>query len=182
MIKPLAALGEVFKNLFSKNSTHAYPFKKAQVDANFRARIKFTPDSCVGCQMCVRNCPANAIKITHLNPQDKPTPGPDGKMILPKRFFECKIDLTRCIFCAQCVDSCFKKALAISQDFELASCDKNTLTDTTKPDVMEQPKQEEPKPQAEPAKKDEEQKEGCSIIKSCDGDTGDANNTKEKSE
>jgi formate hydrogenlyase subunit 6/NADH:ubiquinone oxidoreductase subunit I len=133
MAKPLAALAEVFKNLFREPSTRGYPFREAGVDGKFRARVKYLPELCVGCQMCVRNCPANAISITLLNPQDKPAPGPDGKMIIPKRSFECKIDLTRCIFCAQCVDSCFKKALYSSQEFELASTDKSKLTDITKP-------------------------------------------------
>ena len=135
MPKPLAALGEVFRNLFKKSATHGYPHKKAPVNDKFRARIKFTPDSCVGCQMCVRNCPAMAIKIKHLNPQDKPTTGPDGKPVLPKRHFGCDIDLTRCIFCAQCVDSCFKKSLVATQDFELASTDKTKLTDSFAPDA-----------------------------------------------
>ena len=132
MAKPLAALCEVFRNLFKKPSTHGYPFRKAGVDKNFRARIKFKPEDCIGCNICARNCPAEAIVIKHLNPQDKPAPGPDGKMIIPKRHFECKIDLTRCIFCAQCVDSCPKKALYASQEFELASTDKTKLTDVMK--------------------------------------------------
>jgi len=135
MAKPLAALGEVLRNLFRKTSTEGYPFTKARVDEHYRARIKFNAGQCVGCQMCVRNCPAGAIKITHLNPQDKPAPGPDGKMIIPVRHFSCEIDLTKCIFCAQCVDSCFKKALSSSQDFELASTDKTKLKDTMKADV-----------------------------------------------
>ena len=132
MAKPLAALCEVFRNLFRKPATHGYPFNKAEVDKNYRARIKFNAADCVGCQMCVRNCPANAITINLLNPQDKPVAGEGGKMIAPKRHFECKIDLTRCIFCAQCVDSCFKKALHSSQEFELASVDKGKLTDVMK--------------------------------------------------
>ncbi|MDR1684549.1 MAG: 4Fe-4S dicluster domain-containing protein [Elusimicrobiota bacterium] len=132
MAKPLAALREVFKNLFTAPSTAGYPHAKACPDAGYRARIKYTPQLCVGCQLCVKNCPANAITITLLNPQDKPITGEDGKVTPPVRKFECKIDLTRCIFCAQCVDSCFKKALCSSQEFELASADKAALTDVTK--------------------------------------------------
>lgn len=140
MIKPLAAIGEVIKNLFTKPVTSAYPFEKVKPDAKFRGQIKFKPTLCVGCQLCVRNCPANAIKIIQINPQDKPTILPDGKVLPVLRKFKCEIDLGRCIFCGQCADSCFKKAIYSSQDFELASIDKKDLAD-----IMDYPAQE-PKP------------------------------------
>ncbi|MDR0952598.1 MAG: 4Fe-4S binding protein [Elusimicrobiota bacterium] len=127
MAKPLSVFGELVRNFFKKASTQGYPFKKASVDSNFRAQIKYDPALCVGCQLCVKNCPADAIKIIQINPEDKPQVGADGKVIPVHRKFECKIDLTRCIFCAQCVDSCFKKALSSSQDFELASTDRSSL-------------------------------------------------------
>jgi len=132
MARPLKALGEVFNNLFKKNATSEYPVKKHKPAQNFRARIKSTPDLCIGCNICVRNCPANAIKIIQINPQDKPTTAPDGKIIPAKRKFKCEIDLSRCIYCAQCVEGCPKKALAATDDYELAAFDKSKLKDEFK--------------------------------------------------
>lgn len=70
--------------------------------------------------MCMRDCPSNAITIRKM---------PDGK-------FECDIDLAKCIYCAQCVDSCPKKALEATNEFELAALDRNKLKVTirAKPD------------------------------------------------
>ena len=59
----------------------------------------------------MRDCPSNAIKITKTA---------EGK-------FECEIDLGKCIYCAQCVDSCPKKALEATNEFELASLDRDKL-------------------------------------------------------
>lgn len=132
MAKPLAALKEVINNLCSKHSTSAYPFVARETDAKFRARIKFDAAKCIGCNLCVRNCPANAIKITQINPQDKPITGEDGKIIPVKRKFKCEVDLGKCIFCAQCVDSCLKGAVSSSQEYELAAFDKSALKDEFK--------------------------------------------------
>jgi formate hydrogenlyase subunit 6/NADH:ubiquinone oxidoreductase subunit I len=60
----------------------------------------------------MRDCPTNAITINKLA---------DGK-------FEAVFDLTKCIYCAQCVDTCPKKALESTKEVELAQLDKNKLT------------------------------------------------------
>ncbi|ACC98680.1 Ech hydrogenase subunit F [Elusimicrobium minutum Pei191] len=132
MAHPLKALKEVINNLFTKHSTIEYPYKKIETAETYRARIKFTPENCIGCNICVRNCPANAIKITQINPQDKPQALEGGKVIPAKRKFKCVIDLGRCIYCAQCVESCPKKALYASTEFELAAFDKKDLQDEFK--------------------------------------------------
>ncbi|WP_428898553.1 NAD(P)H-quinone oxidoreductase subunit I [Parelusimicrobium proximum] len=132
MAKPLKALKEVLSNLFTKHSTESYPYKKRETDKAFRGRIKFKYDACIGCQLCVRNCPANAIKIIQINPQDKPQMLEDGKVIPAVRKFKCIVDLGKCTFCAQCVDSCPKKALESSQEYELATFDKCGLQDEFK--------------------------------------------------
>ena len=77
----------------------------------FRGKIMFHPERCIGCQMCVRDCPSGAIEI---------------KKVGDKKF-ECHIDLGKCIYCAQCVDSCMKKALEATKEFELAVLDREKL-------------------------------------------------------
>ena len=44
-----------------------------------------------------------------------------------KKKFEAIIDLGKCIYCAQCVDSCPKKALEFTNNVELAQLNKEKL-------------------------------------------------------
>ena len=111
MISPGRMLHLALSCLFKKPATTDYPFKKAVMPENFRGRIVFHPELCIGCKMCERDCPANAIHI---------------KKIADKQF-EAEFDLGRCIYCAQCVYSCMKKALESSKDFELAQLNRVKL-------------------------------------------------------
>jgi formate hydrogenlyase subunit 6/NADH:ubiquinone oxidoreductase subunit I len=111
MRRPGAILGEVLSNVFKRPATSRYPFVKAQLPDNFRGEVVSCDAKCVGCNICVRDCPANAI--TAIKVADKK--------------FEINIDLAKCIYCAQCVDSCPRKALKVSNEFELASLDRATL-------------------------------------------------------
>jgi formate hydrogenlyase subunit 6/NADH:ubiquinone oxidoreductase subunit I len=117
---------EALKSIFKKVATEQYPFVKKEKPDTFRGRIQFTQDKCIGCNMCVRDCPANAIKITKVG----------------DKVFSCEMRLDKCVYCGQCVDSCPKKALAITNDFELAQLDKSKLRVTYGG------------PKEEPAKKD----------------------------
>ena len=56
---------------------------------------------------------------------------PAGKAIsiakLEDGSYEAVVDLDRCLFCGQCVDSCPKEALACTEDFELAGSQRDKL-------------------------------------------------------
>lgn len=97
--------------LIKKSDTVLYPSVKAQVAEKFRGALKFHSEKCVGCKICERVCPADAILITK---------------VVDKQF-KATVYLDRCIFCGQCVDSCNKDALENTTNFELASADKNSL-------------------------------------------------------
>ncbi len=119
MIRPGKMLVQVLQSLFKKSATSQYPFKKSEMPAHYRGKINFHPELCIGCKMCERDCPSNAIKIVKVG---------DKK-------FEAQFDLAKCIYCAQCVDSCIKKALESTKEFELAVLDKNKLKVTFCADV-----------------------------------------------
>jgi len=104
MIRPGKMIREVISSLFKRPVTIEYPFVKRDSPDGIRGKIKFAPAKCIGCRLCMRDCPANAIKII-----DK-----------GEKKFEAEIDLGKCIFCGQCVDSCLKKALEVTKEFELA--------------------------------------------------------------
>lgn len=102
---------ELLKMLQRKPSTMLYPAEKAEVADRFRGSLQFHADKCVGCKLCMRNCPSNAIEIVKV--EDK--------------VFKAIVMMDKCIFCGQCVDSCNKSALENTQAFELASSDRGSL-------------------------------------------------------
>lgn len=117
MIKIGKMLQLVLHSLVRKPATTNYPYEKAVMPEKFRAKLKFYPERCIGCRLCMRDCPANAIQINKVG----------------EKRFEAVIRLDRCVYCAQCVDSCPKKALEITPEFELAQLDRKNLKVTFSP-------------------------------------------------
>jgi formate hydrogenlyase subunit 6/NADH:ubiquinone oxidoreductase subunit I len=111
MFRPGKMMKQVLESLFKKPATSKYPFVKKAMPKNFRGKLLFHPEKCIGCKMCMRDCPSGAITIR---------PVGDKK-------FEAVIDLDKCIYCAQCVDTCPKQALESTPNFELAQLDRKKL-------------------------------------------------------
>ncbi len=106
-----AMLRQVLRSLFKKPATNRYPYEPLEMAEKMRGKLRFTASSCIGCKMCERDCPSGAIKITKV----------------AEKQFQAEIRLDKCIYCAQCVDSCLKKALQFTREIELASPDAGKL-------------------------------------------------------
>ncbi len=104
MIKPGKMVREVLTAFFQKTATVLYPYATVKMPDRFRGKIRFNASLCIGCKLCMRDCPTNCITITKVG----------------EKRFQAEFDLDRCIYCAQCVDSCPKQALAATPDYELA--------------------------------------------------------------
>lgn len=115
-IRPGAMLKEILNHVARKPATELYPFVKTEKPDKFRGKLKFYPEKCIGCKICMKDCPANAITITKI----------------ADKVFECEVRLDRCIYCGQCVLSCPKAALEMTKDFELAGLDRSKLKVTYK--------------------------------------------------
>lgn len=111
MKRPGKMLGLLMSSAMKKPVTTTYPAVKAELPENYRGKIKFFPDRCIGCRLCMRDCPSEAIEIVKVG----------------EKKFEAHFNLGRCIYCAQCVDSCNKDALAITGEFELAQFSRDAL-------------------------------------------------------
>lgn len=118
---------ETLKLLFKKPSTNLFPVKykpenltavmklvaegKVQLNSpveipkNFRGKITYEMDKCIGCQMCTKVCPSHAIEFV-----------PELKKI--------RIYVSRCTFCSNCNDICPVQCLHMSEEFMLADYDK----------------------------------------------------------
>jgi len=85
MIHPGKMAREVLTSLFRKPATVLYPYVKVRMPNLFRGKIKFMSSQCIGCKLCMRDCPTNAITITKVGDKQ----------------FQAEFDLDKCIYCAQ---------------------------------------------------------------------------------
>jgi len=104
---------ELMKNARSTQATVRYPFVKAGINVpkGLRARWDYkVPERCTGCKICERVCPAEAIEMIKCRPEDFRT----------KTGFRPICHLDRCVICGQCVESCPRGVLTLTDSFEMA--------------------------------------------------------------
>ncbi len=109
--RPGKMLSLVIGSVFHKPATVLYPTVKLVVVDRFRGKLKFYQDKCIGCMICMRDCPSNAIDIQKI----------------AEKKFKAILALDKCIYCGQCTDSCPRDALEMTKDFELAQFDRKHL-------------------------------------------------------
>jgi NAD(P)H-quinone oxidoreductase subunit I len=118
---------ELLKQLFRTPATNRFPAKylppsvtgflekvaagqatlepPVQTPPKFRGKIEYQRDGCIGCSLCVKVCPSNAIELLE-----------ETKRI--------RIWVDQCIFCSQCTDICPKGGLRMTDEFLLATEDR----------------------------------------------------------
>jgi len=109
-----AMLGDIVNSLFKKPATELYPFERKPAPEKFRGKLFFDPEKCSGCQLCIKDCPSDAIELITVDKVNKR--------------FVMRYNIDRCTFCAQCVQNCRFKCLNMSnEDWELASINKEAF-------------------------------------------------------
>ncbi|MCC6146865.1 MAG: 4Fe-4S dicluster domain-containing protein [Anaerolineaceae bacterium] len=108
-------LGDILKSLFKKPATQQYPYIREATPESLRGALQYDPNKCTGCQLCIKDCPANAIELITIDKANKR--------------FVMRYHHDRCVFCSQCVENCRFKCLAMSNDqWELAAKTKQPFT------------------------------------------------------
>jgi formate hydrogenlyase subunit 6/NADH:ubiquinone oxidoreductase subunit I len=104
-------LKDILLSFFSKPITEKYPFERPEVADRFRGKLHFEPAKCTGCNLCSKDCPAKALDIIIIDRAAKR--------------FVARYDIDKCIYCAQCIQSCKFKCISLpKEDWELASLTK----------------------------------------------------------
>ncbi|MDD1776446.1 MAG: 4Fe-4S binding protein [Candidatus Methanomethylicus sp.] len=109
----MSIIWEAYRQLFRPKSTEKYPFgnrEEVSLPDGFRGKMILNRESCIGCTLCEKDCPSGAIVIIVDAKGKRPT------------FF-----LDRCMFCGQCQESCPKKCISYSKEFENAAYDRKSL-------------------------------------------------------
>ena len=106
-----ALIPESIRQLFSKAATNMYPAVPFPTPEGFRGKLIADNSICIGCKLCVRDCPAQAIEVVKTG----------------EKQFKIVFYFDRCIYCGQCAESCNKNVIKITSDHELAAYDRASL-------------------------------------------------------
>lgn len=106
---------EAISKLFSKPSCAMYPVVPSEAAENYRGRIAYHPDKCIGCGMCERVCSGGAITRVI-----EPLEGGDSKVTLT-------FNLGSCTFCATCADFCNNHAIEFTKDYHMVATKEEDL-------------------------------------------------------
>ncbi len=119
---------KVIEQLFSKKATNPFPEKyipesvietlaKGNINPpipspeGLRGRLAYDYETCIGCGMCEKVCPANAIELYPVQAGEK-----KSKRIV--------MYLSRCTYCAECVDICPKNCISMEKFVFMAGYNK----------------------------------------------------------
>lgn len=125
---------EMLRNLGAKPATRMYPFEPVDLPEGYRGLPKFTWQSCVGCQLCVKDCTAEALAIEQVVEPAPPPPAEGEPAPKVQKKFRMVLHVDRCIHCARCAEVCARNAIHMDDSFELADFTRDSLTVTEGPE------------------------------------------------
>jgi len=96
--KRFRLLTSIIEAFIKEPETVNYPFGELDLPETFRGEILFDPDKCIGCGLCVRNCPADALQMNKKSRDE----------------FRLIHYPARCAYCGQCGDNCRHGAISHS--------------------------------------------------------------------
>ncbi|MDF1514361.1 MAG: 4Fe-4S binding protein [Anaerolineae bacterium] len=104
-------LTQLLRTLITAPVTVGFPFGPANIPEGFRGRVIINEENCVGCSMCVRDCPTAALELKRTS----------------KKEYQLIYRPDRCAYCGQCELSCKFDAIHLDADYLKATPDRESL-------------------------------------------------------
>jgi len=104
-------LWEIIRTSLHGPETVRYPFGDIEMQSGLRGKLVMDPELCIGCGLCVRDCPGFALV---LEKQDRHN-------------FKLIYTSARCAFCGLCEMVCQKSAIRLVNEFVPAVINKDAL-------------------------------------------------------
>lgn len=105
---------EGLNNIFKPVLTDETPIDETKGVENYRGKITFDENLCIGCGICIRVCAGDAITK-------------EVKACEEGQEISMTFDLFSCTFCGLCKDFCPKKAIDLSEEVIMVETDKEKL-------------------------------------------------------
>jgi formate hydrogenlyase subunit 6/NADH:ubiquinone oxidoreductase subunit I len=108
-------LKDVIGAIFKRPITEKYPFERRAAPERLRGVLNWNPEKCVGCGLCAKDCPSDALEVINIDRAKK-------EVII-------RYHVDRCTYCSQCVVNCRFNCLDMSNEkWEMAALNKEAFT------------------------------------------------------